>query len=335
MKKLSAIFEINLPNIVLVQWPEEQSIQFQFTHDNFDIELKLLPDDYGTKSKMDHEAYWTRCVDKISIKVGRTETEEIPDIPIDGKGHRDMSKRSPYFDKRLSEYRDIALCFYKRFITYFKYILKNPFIDESHYRKEDFANPKWVDESGIELGTSTITFFAEPIPGMRGDKNLGVKKFNPELNDDFKKALEKGLTPSLDQEILADAQNAIFDGNHRRGILEMAIACELVVKQAFFTKTTPAGSAFEYLEDKGKVRISALEFINRVSEDAFGKSFKTEHPSDYINIDHLFRCRNKIAHRGEVFFKDDAGILHTPNQEILFQWWESVETLLSWILKFA
>lgn len=335
MKKLYAIFEINLPNRVLVQWPKEQSIQFQFTHDNFDIELTLLLENYGPKGKLKHEANWTKCVDKISIKAGRTETEEVPDIPIDERGGRDMSKRSPYFEKRQPEYEYIALYIYKNFIKYFKYILKNPFLYESHYRKEDFENPTWVDESGADLHPGKITFFAEFIPGMRGDKNLSVKKFHPELKDDFKETLEKGLTPSLDQEILADAQNAIFEGNCRRGILEMAIACELVVKQTFFAKTTLAGSAFEYLEDKGKIQVSVLEFINRVSEDAFGESFKTEHPSDYSNIGDLFRCRNKIAHRGEVFFKDDAGILHTPDQEVLFLWWESVETLLSWISKHA
>lgn len=220
-----------------------------------------------------------------------------------------------------------------RCIKYFKYVLKNPFLDEFHYNEYDFANPTWVDEMGTELRPGIITFFSEPVPGMDGEKNFGIKKFCPDLKNDLGEILKNDLTPDLYQEILADAQSAIFEGNYRRGILEMAIVCELAIKQAFFAKTTPAGSAFEYLEDKGKVHVSVLEFISRVSEEAVGVSFKEEYPDHYMNIDHLFRCRNKIAHRGEALFRDDTGKLHNPDKDILSEWWCSVDMLLNWISK--
>lgn len=280
MRKLYAVFKINLPTRVLVRWPDDQSIDFRTAHGSFDVELKLLPQN-GPKGKQARQPYWTKFVDKISIKVGQSENEKVPDIIINEKGNTDLSKRSPYFDERLPEYRSVAFCIYKRFIKYFKYVLKNPLLDELKYREEDFANPIWFDENGSELRSGTIKLFSKLIPGMSGDEHFGIRSFSPDLKNDFEEGLEKDLTPLLHQEILVDAQSAILEDNFRRGILEMAIACELAVKQLFFTKTTPAGSAFEYLEDKGKVQVTVLEFISRVSEDAFGVSFKTESPEDY------------------------------------------------------
>jgi hypothetical protein len=115
-----------------------------------------------------------------------------------------------------------------------------------------------------------------------------------------------------------------FKDNLRRAVLEIAIACETTVKQAFFDKTTLAGAAFEYLEDKGKVRITVKEMIDSVSKQTFGKSFREDHKSHYDNIDFIFRCRNKAAHRGELTYRDDSGAMHSVNNETLAIWWDSV-----------
>jgi len=131
---------------------------------------------------------------------------------------------------------------------------------------------------------------------------------------------------------MSDAQSAVLQNNLRRAVLEMAIACEIAVKQAFFAKATPAGAAYEYLEDKGRVHVPITELLHNVAKQAFGKSFKEEEPSNYNNVDFLFRGRNKVAHRGELVYRDGTGNLQSIDEETLAEWWESVMILRAWIL---
>ena len=73
-----------------------------------------------------------------------------------------------------------------------------------------------------------------------------------------------------------------------------------------------------------------MDLIHVVAKRAFGRSFKEEQASHYKNIDFLFRCRNKVAHRGELIYRDDSGV-HTVDKEMLAVWWESALTLLKWL----
>ena len=68
-----------------------------------------------------------------------------------------------------------------------------------------------------------------------------------------------------------------------------------------------------------------------MAKQAFGKSFKEDEKYHYDNIDSLFRCRNKVAHRGELIYKDDYGILHSVDKDLLTVWWDSVAVLLVWL----
>jgi hypothetical protein len=111
----------------------------------------------------------------------------------------------------------------------------------------------------------------------------------------------------------------------------LAIACEIVVKRCFFAEDSPAGAAFDYLEDKAKVNVRVLELIDAVAQVAFGKSFKIECSQDYRNIDYLFRCRNKIAHRGELSLRDDSGGKLLPDKKLIETWFKSVLALKAWL----
>jgi hypothetical protein len=90
------------------------------------------------------------------------------------------------------------------------------------------------------------------------------------------------------------------------------------------------GTAFDYLEDKSKIRVRTIELIHGVAQEAFGKSFMIDHAKDYENIDHLFRCRNKVAHRGELVFRvGDTKI--TADAKRIETWWASVDALIQWL----
>ena len=84
----------------------------------------------------------------------------------------------------------------------------------------------------------------------------------------------------------------------------MAIACEVAVKQTYsakiFAKPTSAGAAYEYLEDKGLIKASISNMIHPVAKRHSGKVlWKMRSPIITI-LNFFFRCRNKVAHRGEL-----------------------------------
>ena len=148
-----------------------------------------------------------------------------------------------------------------------------------------------------------MALVAERTPGLHGE--LGVGGLTPDLSESLQRYLEHPNAPQLFQELLFDAQTAWFAGNLRRSVLELAVACEIVVTRHFFADESPAGAAFDYLEDQGRIRVRVLDlmtvFLRR------GHRSRSERPDEYRDLDHLFRCRNKVAHRGELSYQDDGG----------------------------
>lgn len=79
------------------------------------------------------------------------------------------------------------------------------------------------------------------------------------------------------------------------------------------------------------MRVRVLDLLDPVSREAFGNSFRSEHPDEYRDIDHLFRCRNKVAHRGELSYRDDRGTRVSVNATMVSRWWNSILVLVKWL----
>jgi hypothetical protein len=190
-----------------------------------------------------------------------------------------------------------------------------------------------MDETGKEIEPGIVHFIAKVGPPGLGPPEFGIMKFSQDRDSELQKALESDTESELYEELIADAQTAVYQRNLRRSVLELAIACEIAIKQTFFAKSTPAGLAYEYLEDKGRINISVMELIDGVANQAFGESFKDIDLKAYTDIDHLFRSRNKVAHRGKIIYRDDKGLPHQVDTNTLKAWWQSVESLLNWLQK--
>lgn len=189
----------------------------------------------------------------------------------------------------------------------------------------------WFDETGNQLRCNSKMHTLR-IPGLNGE--LGVKKLTPKNMTELVEFIASEHEESLADTLLSDAQSAWFEGNLRRSVLELAICTEVMVKRCFFAHDSPAGAAFDYLEDKSKISVRVLDLLDTVAEEAFSASYKKDEPNNYQNIDHLFRCRNKIAHRGELSFRDDSGKNISIDKARVEAWWNSVVNLKTWLQKF-
>ena len=251
----------------------------------------------------------------------------LPPAPEMIDGRMSYEERRVYFEERKPAYQQTAWEVLDRAVLFFKYKLHNPNLSIDNQYSQDFQNPVWLDDSGSAINNLAIYGVGTPLPLP---SRFGVKPMSCNDDCDLEKALKNSFSPNMTEQLLSDAQSAVFQDNLRRAVLEAAIACEVAVKQAFFAKATPAGAAFEFLEDKGKVHITIKDLIDPVAKQAFGRSFKEDARDHYENIDFLFRCRNKVAHRGELKYRDDSGE-HLVDNDILASWWESVVTLLEWL----
>ena len=327
MPRLTAIYVIELARYVRVRRSEDDRLRYSATIDGFDVEIVLIPNG-GARSQQAGDIYETRAMTRISVSVSRDEDSAPPNIDTNNEGHRDFRRRSTWFGER-PEYREVAVKAVNRMVRFCKYELQIPKLRELHVHDSQFQNPKWLGADDLELDSGVVELSVELL-SSQGPGLVGEKDFTADHDERLQDVLQNGLSVEIHQEFLADAQTSIVNGNLRRAILEMAIACEVAIKQLFFKESTTAGAAYEYLESKRHVNVRAIDLIHGVAKEVFGESFKDVDSEAYLHIDLLFRSRNKVAHRGRAIYRDNGGE-HTVNRECLEEWWSSVDILMNWI----
>jgi len=290
---------------------------------NMPVEVNLTST--GAPSITNADGNYRRFVyNKVSISITRPEENLANSNFIEG--------RARYL---LMEFQGVVVDVLNRLISYFKYEKRHPNLRELSFfdllkQEEQFCNPTWQTLAGIPLAVSAspVSSGVISIPGIGWlrEEFFGISLFTADESPNLERWISSADHDiGLGDQLLSDAQSAALSNNIRRAVLELVISIEVVVKSAFFKQAKIAGAVFE------RETIKVVELLDGVSASAFGESFKTALPKSYKHIDHAFRCRNKIAHRGEVKFRDDAGNWHTPDNELLRQWWASTIEMFNWL----
>lgn len=311
-----------------------EELRYRAKIEGFDVEICLNPDFQVYRNLQKHSKPETNDdpyfgLSRVLILVTGQEEVEPPPVGI-MNGNITHEERWRYFEERKPAYRTIAWTALDRIIRYFKYKLHNPLLSTPGRYSKELQNPSWADSTGQEFKRAGSTMVMHRLPQLT---SFGIRCLSANEDLNLEQAIERPVEPELYEELLADAQTAIYEGNLRRGALEMAIACEVAVKQVFFAKSSIAGEAYEYLESKRKVAVSVPELIDGAAKQAFGESFKTAHSQAFESISNLFQCRNKIAHRGEAWYRDNdkKGTRHELDRDTLATWWKAVDELLNWL----
>ena len=327
MPILSAKKIIDLSPCFLVELPvNENSIEIEYTIDGYEMHILCEVDPDGGASISG--ALGLYPVNKITI-IAQKEVDFTPDIPGSNSGGRDFANVQPFFQEKLNNYGPVVVEAFRRILSFYKFNLNQPNLDPVNFKNNKFYDMQWYDNNGHDYGSLTLSF-SSPLVGQT-NRLFEVEPYRVSDYELLKETLIHGSTEELQHQILSDAQSAIMGKNLRRGVFEIAVACELAVKRTFFSKQSFSGDAFEFMEDKGKVKVTVLEFISSIAKAVFNESFKDNSSVDYQRIDYLFRCRNKIAHRGELVFKDDSGNVCEASPVIVREWYKSARTLIRWL----
>lgn len=320
MKKLSATFVVPLSSPMIFRGPIE-SREYRCLIDNFEVVFSINADP-GERSKSKHDRHWTYVCHRPRICVSHDESI----VPKTRKAA--PLEHSSYFEARLPEYRRVAMQALNNALAFFKYKLKQPIQGSFDEHDQGLQNPTWVDDNGVDVGHGSIVLVVPARHGLFG--GLGCKHLTAKYDRALTRAMEKSLRVDLYEELLADAQAAAFQGNLRRSVLELAVACEVFVKQWFFAPGDRSGQVYEALENKRLIDVRVLDLLDVGGAAVFGKKFRDSHSGAYKDIDHLFRARNKVAHRGEAYFHDEAGKRQIVDLKMLTKWWTSIEKLVNW-----
>ena len=324
---LVAKFDISLRVPLLLKRADDDPLLYEVQLDGYDVCLRLIPNS-GFRLKARYKKHWAVEYTVVEIRVSK---EDIQPPPVDQHpdGTRSYETQRPYFDERLPLYREVASRTLNALIQYFKYRLWQPMLDELPYHVDSLNNPEWTDCHGVEVGKGTGMATAGRTLGMRGE--LGTVLFQKKHDKALIAAIQSPIEPRLEEELLYDAQTSIWRENIRRAVLEMALAVEVMVKRKFFGGDVAIGAAFEHLEDKGRVNVRVVDLLHSTAEAVYGESFRETNPNEYEHLDHLFRARNKVAHRGKAVFQDDKAVLHEVDDAMLHLWWDAVTKLRSWL----
>jgi hypothetical protein len=329
MPLISAKFIVEIQPPCLLSWPENEIPSINAEIFGFSVSIKLRTSENRWKHKKTDDIHWTTPLANLEIVVSRNEDQPPPDIIEASDGTRNMSVRGEYFFSLLPDYKAAAVEATNRILRFFKYGLSTPLVTEITPRDHNFNNPVWIDSQGTELRSGFLMFVSGGAPA--GLDEMGTKQLTPSNLRELQSFVTTPTEPSLALTFFSDSQTAWFDGNLRRSVMELAICTEIMVKRLFFVQASPAGAAFDYLEDKARISVRVLELLDAIAEEAFAQSYKKQKPANYQQIDYMFRCRNKIAHRGELMFRDDAGSTISVDAECVKVWWHAVADLKSWL----
>lgn len=332
MERLIAEYQLELDDWLIIKWPERQPVCLMTHIDGFDLTVTLVSG-YGPGRRGKAERIGTWGYRFIKVEVSKPEQEEPP-LPTQTKEGRDFSLRRPYFEARKSAYGQVAAIAVKRLLLFFRYRLRQPIPVNVEFERTEFLNPKWKDEAGLEYETSSGHFVLKALPGF-GIEGFGERPLSKNSIGRLQQALARTIRPTLAEEFLAEAQVSACEGNYRRAVIDLAISCELAIK-AKFSRGAAATRTLEYIDDQQSGKIRPLAYLEAVAIYAFGKSFNSDpHKADFESIDYLFRCRNKIVHRGKAVYRDSQKNLQKLDRVTLQSWWQSVLALHEWLRKLS
>ena len=241
----------------------------------------------------------------------------------------DSGDTSAYWETRN---RFNAALFYvvNRVVDYFRYKLGNPFLKPVNLGHQTAWT--WHDQDGKELYKDEGFLLAHHFPGLPGTQTaLDSHALKPSQVDDLANFVRGAGTISVVDQLRASAKDAIFEGDHLLGVLQLAVAAEVAVKTAYFRRDPIVAEAYDFLEDKRHVEVSPIELVNQVAKRAFGERFSDHDANANQSLTYLFRCRNKVAHRGLAQYRDKDERLQVVDEVTIKNWWAAVTKLLTWL----
>jgi hypothetical protein len=315
MSELTATYDVKLPGRLHVTRPIEEAPSprtFEAVVNEKRVRVVMphrdLPMREGRGSRT-----WT--VERLEVHVSET-----VDVAAD---MTDDDAMNLVIGPRMQSFQEIATEAVNRVLAFFRYRLRHPHLLPITLFDLDAAT--WTLD-GQPFGPKLFLMKEEAGPQLSNpDWTLSAVR-----EPDLLAFLAAPVEPTLPEQLLTEARTALHEENLRRAVIDGAVAVEVALRAVYFREETSA-AAFEFLEDQQAVRVHRLDYLSRLPQRVWGRSFKDEHLPEYTKVDHLGRARNKATHRGRCVFRDDGGKLIEVTSPMIGGWLDAVELLLGWL----
>jgi hypothetical protein len=341
MLRLTATFKVSLANPLYINRLSQQErvrtippLRYDTRIDDSDVEVALL--EIHPAMRQGDRTIW--AVPEVRVSVSRSETVDPPPIQRTAQGGRDFRDRWSYFQERDPIYRGAAIEALHRLVCFFKYKQAHVLLRDAPLAdlmsNLQWTNEMWTDDTRQEFPSGSSPLRVLSLYGIELDEEVGVRGLAAADDLSLQQALaEPPIEPELYEELLSDARAALFQGSLRRAIIELAISCEVAIKQAFFNKATAAELSM-YFDERKQINDDVGGFTNllgKPAEHILGQNFRKIKRRAAAHIDGLFRCRNQIAHEGEPTYKDKRGRSQIVDQAIAKEWFKAAHYLFYWL----
>jgi len=305
---------------------------------DFDGRLLTEQDVFSRDNRPEIEAFIDQFRYKLELSIDQVANPLAPqhgwvatqsiDITALNSDFDERSLDASSIDATVSAYAGSVRLLIERLVTYCQFELGYPFLRSASATNISLVG--WYDQNVSQITVpARNTGILAHFPGAPG--SLGSKYLTRTRLQEMGEAISKVQHYSVQDELLSQARDAIYEVHTLKAVLLLAITCEVAIKSKFFREESLSAIAFDYLEEKRQVEVTVIELIDHVAKRAFGQAFKEQDADAAKDIEHLFRCRNKVAHRARAEFKDDKGTLHQVGGTDLHKWWKSVTSLMRWL----
>lgn len=206
------------------------------------------------------------------------------------------------------------------------------FIQFNRFVKKNTQFRRFEELQQVGRDNAGWTFDGRMLPTQRIRLEMVVSSGNPYTAGEVPQLqaylMERPAVP-LHEQLLADATDALDDRDLRRATVDLAIACEVLVKTTLFKSDALAGAVVEQLEESNLLRVTIKELMAAAGR-AFGETLSEVDSDAHQEILRLFEVRNRIVHHGSMEKKIGGKRIPLERGDVK-RWLGAVRTLENWL----
>jgi hypothetical protein len=344
--KVAAVFQIYFPYFLprTPEWSTAENLQFQFEVNGHMVDVH--------PRKQDEELF-PRPIDK---ELAESSLDVMSDYIVPVGAPVKISVRDLCYDRiEAHVYGEVGSpneCMTKEFVWKFLALAVsgcNDFIYHCRVAgrdpaiKELFWQHSFDERAYYFSNPYSVTWYneADRQPLYSDDKQL-MQAASASIRSPQRKPVELaiveqsirgGIQPNLTTSLLINAEEHLMLDQLREAIIDLASACEIAATRYIDRKGMDTDPQVERILAAKRQHSFAERNYHLVPTHIDSRSLKTDESDAFEQVEKAYRTRNKLAHTGELVYRDDSGTAVAVTRDMAIKFYEGCKRAVEWIEK--
>jgi hypothetical protein len=146
-------------------------------------------------------------------------------------------------------------------------------------------------------------------------------------------SIRLGVQPNLTTSLLINAEERLMVDQPREAIIDLASACEIAATRYIDRKGMGADPQVERILAAKRQHSFAERNYHLVPTHIDSRSLKTDDSDAFEQVEKAYRTRNKLAHAGELVYREDSGTMVSVTRDVAIKFYEGCKRAVEWIEK--